>query len=51
MSIVSLVVAPTLAQIHGSGAIKETSIIKPVKQVTETKTKLNATNTASFINN
>jgi K(+)-stimulated pyrophosphate-energized sodium pump len=49
MSIVSLVIAPTLAQVYSSGAIKETQIIKPMKQVTEIK--MNAASTAQFINN
>src|SRR5258705_9801885 len=49
MSIVSLVIAPTLAQVYSNGAIKETQIIKPMKQVTETK--MNAASTAQFINN
>jgi len=48
MSIVSLVIAPTLAQVYGSGVVKEAQVIK-VKQVTQTK--INAANTAQFINN
>ena len=49
MSIVSLVIAPTLGQIYGKGVIKETQIIKSAKQITQTKT--HTATTALFVNN